>query len=138
MAIKQLSVFLENKQGQLSSAVRTIAEAGIDIRALSIAESKDFGILRLIVSDTNKAKTILGEETICKTTDVIAVKMDDNAGALDKVLGVLDKAAINVEYSYAFTAKDMGAYVVFRVDDVAAAEKELLENGVTLICKDDI
>lgn len=138
MAIKQLSVFLENKQGQLSAAVKTIAEAGIDIRALSIGESKDFGILRLIVSDTNKAKAVLGEETLCKTNDVIAVKMDDNAGALHKVLSVLDSAEINVEYSYAFTAKDMGAYVVFRVDDVAAAEKVLLENGVSLIVKDDI
>ncbi len=137
MAIKQLSVFLENKQGQLSEAVKTIAEAGIDIRALSIGESRDFGILRLIVSDTNKAKAVLGD-TICKTTDVIAVKMDDNAGALCEVLKVFDEAKINVEYSYAFTSKDLGAYVVFRVDDVATAEKVLLEKGVKLIVKDDI
>ncbi len=138
MAIKQLSVFLENKQGQLSEAVKTISEAGIDIRALSIAESRDFGILRLIVSDTNKAKSVLGENTICKTNDVIAVKMDDNAGALCEVLKVFDEAKINVEYSYAFTAKDLGAYVVFRVDDVATAEKILLEKDVKLIVKDDI
>lgn len=138
MAIKQLSVFLENKQGQLSEAVKLIADAGIDIRALSIGEANDFGILRLIVSDTNKAKNVLGETTICKTNDVIAVKMEDNAGALCKVLSVFDEAKINVDYSYAFTSKDMGAYVVFRVDDVALGEKVLLEKGVTLICKDDI
>lgn len=138
MAIKQLSVFMENKQGQLSGAVKKIAEAGINIRALSIGEAQDFGILRLIVSDTNKAKAVLGEDTLCKTNDVIAVKMDDNAGALCKVLSVFDAEQIDVEYSYAFTSRDLGAYVVFRVADVAKGEKVLLENGVTLVCKDDI
>lgn len=138
MAIKQLSVFLENKQGQLAEVVKTISNAGVNIRALSIAESKDFGILRVIVSDTNKAKEVLGETAVCKTTDVIAVKMDDNAGALCKVLSVFEEAKINVDYSYAFTAKDTGAYVVFRVDNVAEGEKALLDKGITLICKDDI
>ncbi len=138
MAIKQLSVFLENRQGELSNVVKAISEAGINIRALSIGETGDFGILRLIVSDTNKAKEILGENTLVTTNDVIAVKMEDNAGALYRVLRVFDAAEINVEYSYAFTSRELGAYVVFRVDDVPGAERCLLENGASLICKDDI
>lgn len=138
MAIKQLSVFLENRQGELSNVIKAISEAGINIRALSIGETRDFGILRLIVSDTNKAKDVLGENTLVTTNDVIAVKMEDNAGALCQVLKVFDEAKINVEYSYAFTSKELGAYVVFRVDDVAVAEKCLLEKGIQLICKDDI
>ena len=139
MAIRQLSVFLENKKGQLSETVKLLAQSEINIRALSIAEARDFGILRLIVSDTDKAKEILSAETIVKTTAVIAVKMDDKEGALYKVLQVFDEAGINVEYSYAFTTYySGGAYVVFRVDDAAAAELLLTEKGFELISEVDV
>lgn len=139
MAVKQLSVFLENKQGKLSDVVKSISEAGINIRALSIGDSKDFGILRLIVSDSQKAKDILSEDTIVSLTDVIAVKMSDEEGSLYNILKVLEAASIDVDYAYAFTAKgNDGAYVVFRVDDVAAAEKVLSSNGIVSASEDDI
>lgn len=134
MAIKQLSVFIENKQGKLSDAVKVISEANINIRAMSIGDSNDFGILRMIVSDPDKAKILLSEDTIVNETDVIAVKMDDKEGALYKILEALEEAQINVEYTYAFTARaELGAYVVFRVNDVAAAEKVLAEKNFVLL-----
>ncbi|MCQ2543854.1 MAG: amino acid-binding protein [Lachnospiraceae bacterium] len=134
MAIKQVSVFVENKKGKLVEVIEKLAKANINIQAMSIADSKDFGILRLIVSDNDKAVALLEEDTIVKTTDVIAVKMDDIEGALYKVLQTLDKADINVDYSYAFTVhKELDAYVVFRVDNIADAEKILADNGFTLL-----
>ena len=138
MAIRQLSVFIENKKGKLSDAVKTISEAGINMRAMSIGDSDVFGILRLIVSDTAKAYSLLSEDMIVKVTDVIAVKMSDKEGALYTVLRVLEKADINVEYTYAFTARELGAYVVFRVNDVEAAEKALSDKGIVLMTEDEI
>lgn len=138
MAIRQLSVFIENKKGKLSDAVKTISEAGINMRAMSIGDSDDFGILRLIVSDTAKAYSLLSEDMIVKVTDVIAVKMNDKEGALYNILRVLEKAEINVEYTYAFTARELGAYVVFRVNDVELAEKALADKGMTLISEEEI
>ncbi len=137
MAIKQLSVCIENKEGKLSDAVKIISEAGINMRAMSIGDSDDFGILRLIVSDTEKACELLSESTIVKLTDVIAVKMNDKEGALYNVLKVLEEAKINVEYTYAFTAKNLNAYVVFRVGDVKAAEKVLVDNGIAIMTEEE-
>ena len=108
------------------------------MRAMSIGDSDDFGILRLIVSDTAKAYSLLSEDMIVKVTDVIAVKMNDKQGALYTVLRVLEKADINVEYTYAFTARELGAYVVFRVNDVEAAEKALSDKGIVLMTEDEI
>lgn len=134
MAIKQLSVFIENKQGKLSNTVKVISDAGINIRALSIADTKDFGILRLIVSDTAKAKEMLSADTIVTITDVIAVKMDDKQGALYTILKTLEENQINVEYTYAFTGHEkLDAYVVFRVNDAAAAERILGDSGFTTL-----
>ena len=139
MAIKQLSVFIENKQGKLSDAVKIISGAGINMRAMSIADTNDFGILRLIVSDIDKAKALLSENTVVNVTDVIAVKMDDKEGSLYKILAVLEEAEINVDYAYAFTAKgDLGAYVVFRVSDVDEAEKALADKGFVSITEGSI
>lgn len=134
MAIKQLSVLIENKKGILSDTIKKISDAGINIRALSIGDAKEFGILRMIVSDTEEAKKVLSEDTIVNTTDVIAVKMDDKEGALYEILQVLENAEINIEYTYAFTApKVFGAYVVIRVDDVTIAEKALVEKNITVL-----
>ena len=128
MAIQQISVFIENRPGQMANIVKLIADSGINLRAMSIAESAEFGILRLIVSDTEKAKEMLSKEALVKVNDVVAVRMPDAQGALYTILTVLDKAQVNVEYSYAFTApKNGGAYVVFRVDDAAAAESILAD-----------
>lgn len=139
MAINQLSVFVENQKGGLLSTVRTLAEAGINIRAMSIADTKDFGILRLITSDNEKAKAVLSEASMLNVTKVIAAKMEDEAGALYKVLQILSDAQINIEYLYAFTASEkFGAYVVLRVSDVGAAQEVLNEKGVSTLSEEDI
>lgn len=134
MAVKQLSVFVENKAGKLSETVKALANADINIRAMSIADTKDFGILRLIVSDVERAKHVLDGDHLVTITDVIAVEMKDESGALNEILTVLDKTGINIEYMYAYTAPvDSGAYVVFRVDDCKAAEDTLKANGINVL-----
>jgi len=134
VAITQLSVFLENKPGQLAAAVKLISEGGVNIRALSLADTRDFGILRLIVSDNKKAKELLAEKSIVTETPVIAVKMEDEAGALNRILQSLQEERINVEYLYAFTgAAAYSAYTVLRVDDAAHAELVLKNNGVSTL-----
>ena len=139
MAIKQLSIFVDNKPGKLIDIVKSISDAGINIRAMSIADTQDFGILRLIVSDNERLMKILGEKSIVKTTEVLAVKMEDKAGALYNVVKVLSDAGINIEYVYAFTAhSELGEYVVFRVDDVRSAEKELNDKGFVTLNSEDM
>ena len=139
MAIQQISVFVENKQGKLVETVKALAENDINIRAMSIADTKDFGILRMITSDNAKTKEVLSEDTVVNTTDVIAVKMADRPGALYKVIDILSKAGVNIEYMYAFTASDsLGAYVVFRVDDVPQAQQLMDENGMKSLNNEDL
>ncbi len=139
MAITQLSVFLENKPGQLAEAVKEISEAGINIRALSVADTKDFGILRMIVSDISKTKALLSEKVIVTETSVIAVKMDDQAGALSKILNILAKENINLEYIYAFTGPEAySAYVVLRLDDTEHAESVLNKSGIPTLSNTEL
>ncbi len=139
MAITQLSAFLENVPGTLCKAVAAITDAGVNIRALSVADTKDFGILRVIVSDTEKTKEALNKATLVRETPVIAVKMNDQAGALNNILKILGAADINVEYVYAFTGAIQGnAYVVLRVDDVAHAEETLNSNNIQTLNDEDI
>ena len=139
MAIQQISVFVENKQGKLVETVKTLADNDINIRAMSIADTKDFGILRMITSDNEKTKAVLAADTVVNTTEVIAVKMADRPGALYKVIDILSKAGINIEYMYAFTASDaLGAYVVFRVDDVPTAQKLIDDNGLKSLDDEDV
>ena len=117
MAIKQLTVFVENRQGALVSITDTLARHNINIRALSIAETEDFGILRLIVNDEAAAEKTLSEEGyLIKVTDVVGVKIGDAPGKLSEALGVLDRTGINMEYLYAFMSRtEKHAYVVIRV-----------------------
>lgn len=138
MAIKQVSVFIENKKGKLSDAVKIIAEADINIRAMSIGDADEFGILRLIVSDTEKAKELLSESTVVKVIDVIAVRMEDKKGALYTILKVLEEAQINVEYTYAFAVPGAGDHVVFRVDNVEEAEKVFAEHGIKTLSMEEM
>ena len=140
MAIQQLTVFLENKQGKLAKITDLLAREGIDLRALSIADTAEFGILRLIVNDTEKAKRILGENNVLvKITDVVGVRLSDKPGELAEVLSKLDCAGINVEYLYAFLmpAAD-SAYVVLRVEKNDEAEQVLQKAGFRLVCTKDI
>lgn len=140
MSLKQLTVFVENKQGALVSITDELAKTHVDIRALSIADTEQFGILRLIVNDNEKAtKALLDSGCLLKITEVVGVKIGDQPGKLSKALDVLDKAGINMEYLYAFlTRTEKHAYVVFRVADNAAAEKALENAGFHLISDADV
>ena len=134
MAITQLSVFLENKPGKLYEVVKRISEAGINLRAMTIAEVRDFGILRIIVSDADKAMEVLEDDHIITTTEVVSAVMEDKAGALYDILQALESANVNIEYMYAYTGEVTGsANVVFRVDDIEGAEAQLREAGVQVL-----
>ncbi|MBR6768066.1 MAG: acetolactate synthase [Clostridia bacterium] len=140
MAIKQLTVFVENKKGTVVSVTDILSKNNINLRALSIAETQDFGILRLIVSDEVAAEKVLSENGyLIKVVDTVGVKIGDQPGKLTAALNVLDKADINVEYLYAFMARtEKHAYVVLRVEDNAAAEAALVEAGFHMISEADI
>ncbi len=140
MSIKQLSIFVENKQGTLVDITDTLARHNVNIRALSIADTQDFGILRLIVNDNDTAlKTLTDEGYLIKTTDVVGVKIGDAPGKLSTALNVLDKNNINMEYLYAFMSRtEKHAYVVLRVADNKAAETALEDAGFHLITDADI
>lgn len=140
MAIKQLTVFVQNKKGTIVSVTDALAKNNLNIRALSIAETEDFGILRLIVNDENSAEKVLSEQGyLIKTVDVVGVKIGDEPGKLTAALDVLDKASINVEYLYAFMARtEKHAYVVLRVENNEAAESALTNAGFKLITEADI
>ena len=134
MYIKQLSIFIENKVGRLQAIMDTLSENGINIRALSIAETTEFGILRIITPDVEKAKKVLREvDVISKITDVIAVYVDDQAGGLAKMLKCITAAEVNVEYMYAFLGRTEGKALMFlKADDEAKAEKALVASGMEL------
>ena len=119
MNIHQISVFLENRTGQLAEITKLMADAGVDIRALSIAETADYGLARMIVDDSHKASRILLEQgDILSMTPVWAVEVPDQAGGLAQVLGVLAEAGVDVDYMYSlFTHKEGNAYMVMRVSD---------------------
>ena len=140
MAIKQLTVFVQNKKGTVVSVTDILAKNDINIRALSIAETEEFGILRLIVDNEPAATKILEENGyLIKTIDVVGVKIGDKPGALTAALNVLDKANINVEYLYAFMARtEKHAYVVLRVEGNDAVESALESAGLHLISNEDI
>lgn len=140
MAIKQLTVFVENKQGTVVSITEILSQNNINLRALSIAETEAFGILRLIVNDEDAAVKALTEAGyLLKVTEVVGVKIGDAPGKLSAVLRVLDEKNINVEYMYAFMARtEKHAYVVIRVEDNELAEKTLEEAGFHIITKADV
>jgi hypothetical protein len=140
MKIKQLSVFLENKSGRLAAVTRLLAAKGINIRALSIADTSDFGILRLIVNDPYAAYQALKEGGFTVSlTEVLGVEMPDRPGALSNILTHLEEAGINIEYLYAFLGKgDNGALVIFRVEDLNKAIEILSAKGVRLVDEEKI
>ena len=140
MAIKQLTVFVQNQKGTVVAVTDILSKNNINLRALSIAETEDLGILRLIVNDEKAAEKVLAENGyLIKVVDVVGVKIGDAPGKLTSALGVLDKANINVEYLYAFMARtEKHAYVVLRVEDNAVAEAALTEAGFKLITDADI
>lgn len=140
MFIRQISVFVENKQGSLVKITDVLSKENIDLRAMSIADTQDFGILRLIVSDTDRAVEILKRENcIVTVTEVVGARLRNEPGALATVVRVLSDAGINMEYMYAFNgATPHHAYVVLRVDDNAKVEEMLLANGIKTISEEQV
>lgn len=140
MKVKQISVFLENKSGRLATVTRVLGENNINIRALSIADTTDFGILRLIVDNPEQAWVILKENDFTvSNTDIIAVQMADQPGGLAGILKVLDNIKINIEYMYAFVGRsDADAVVVFRVEEIDRAIELLQKAGVKLLAAKEV
>ncbi|MBP3627445.1 MAG: acetolactate synthase [Clostridia bacterium] len=140
MFIKQLSIFVENKPGRLHSIMDALGENGVDISALSIADTTDFGILRIIVSDIDKAREVLREiGVISKVTNVIAVYIDHKIGGLAAVLDHISDAGIGIEYMYAFLGRTEGkALMVLKADDEEMAAEVLSANGVKLASMEEI
>jgi hypothetical protein len=135
MQVEQISIFIENKSGRLAEVTRVLGSQGINIRALSLADTSDFGILRLIVDQTDLAKAALKEQgfTVSKT-EVVAVEVPDQPGGLYSILKVLDDARVNVEYMYAFVERCGGdAVIIFRFDDSVQAIEVLLASGMKVL-----
>ncbi|MEJ2685068.1 MAG: ACT domain-containing protein, partial [Candidatus Sulfobium sp.] len=140
MKVEQISVFLENKSGRLAEVAEVLAGADVNIRALSLADTTDFGILRLIVNDTEKAKKVLRDTgfTVGKT-EVLAVEVSDRPGGLAKILNVMKDNGINVEYMYAFVQKSGGnAIIIFRFDELDKAIETLQKAGIRILKGEDV
>ena len=141
MSVKQISVFLENKPGKLCAMTEVLAREQIEMRALSLAETKDFGIVRIIVDDVYKATTVLKDEGyVHSVTSVLGVAIPDVPGGLSQVLRVLGEADINVEYMYAFLGgKDVDhAYMIFRVEDNEKAAAALSSRGIRIVEQEEM
>lgn len=140
MFIKQLSVFVENKHGRLEAIINALGEKGVNISALSIAETSDFGVLRLIVDDIDAAKNCLNEiGVISKITDVIAVYIDDRTGGLASVLKIVSEGGVSIEYMYAFLGRTEGkALMVLKADDEVKVQEVLTSHGIALATPEEI
>ncbi len=139
MSIKQLSVFVQNEHGMLKEVTTFLAENDINIRALSIADTQEFGILRMIVNDTEKAQDALVKDGwITSVNDVIGVRLEDKPGGLAKIVAKITDAGVDMEYAYAFLTKTSSPYLVIRVDDNDAGEKALGGSGIKTLEQEDI
>lgn len=139
MKIQQLSIFAENKPGHLASSCRLLAESGVDLRALMVADTQHFGILRVLVKDTDKARALLEKAGhVVKTTEVIAVEVADQPGGLVRVLGALEGTSLNIEYVYATPFGRNGkAVLIFRFGDPEAAIERLGTAGITMLSREE-
>ena len=140
MHTKQVSVFLENKKGRLAEVTKLLADEGINIRALSLGDMVDFGVLRLIVNNREHCLRVLkAHDFSAQETDVIAVEIDDRPGGLHRVIEILGREAINIEYMYAFCEKSgKNAIVVFKIDDADRAVETLKNGGISILREDVI
>ena len=141
MSVKQISVFLENRPGCLHEMTKALADANIDLRGLSLAETSDFGIVRLIVDDViGTANTLKDAGFVASLTDVLAVEVPNVPGGLNRVLEILDGAGVNVEYMYAILGnkKSDTAYMIFRVNDNAKASSALTGSGVKIMGAEEL
>ena len=140
MTVKQISVFLENKPGRLAELTEVLSRNNIDMRALSLAEAADFGIVRLIVDDVYGASTVLKDaDYIISISRVLALEIPDEPGALGRTITVLGENDINVEYMYAFTTRKKGvAFMIFRVEDNQKAIEVLKGSGIRPVCQEEL
>ncbi|MCL2508358.1 MAG: ACT domain-containing protein [Oscillospiraceae bacterium] len=140
MTIKQISIFVENRAGRLADITGLLAESKIDIRALSIADTTDYGILRLIVNDPDQAVDVLRQSGMTvSATEVLGIKVEDIPGGFAKAIRTLSDKDISVEYAYAFITPDVGkAYVIVRVENNASAADALKTAGITIISQEEI
>lgn len=138
--VKQISVFVENKPGRLKDVICTLAENNIDIKALSLADTTEFGIIRMVVSDAEKAKEVLSDSgVIVRICDILAVAVQDVPGALTKTFGILGDNGLPVEYMYAFGEKiGDSSIIAIRTDDMQLAKEKLISGGVTILNNEDI
>jgi hypothetical protein len=140
MKVEQITVFLENRSGRLADVAMLLADAGVNIRATTLADAADFGILRLIVNDTERARQVLKDSgfTVSKT-HVVAVAVPDKPGGLAEILTAIKYAQLNVEYMYAFVHhRDVDATIIFRFDDVDHAVASLQKAGLRLLSGEEI
>lgn len=139
MKVTQISIFLENTGGRIAEATSILARAGINIRAMSLADTTDFGVLRLIVSDVDKAEKALKDHgfTVGKT-NVVAVQVEDKPGGLNNILQILAKAEINVEYIYALLKEGKNAVMIFRFDNTDNALRVLSENNINVFTGEEV
>jgi len=135
MKVEQISIFIENKSGRLAEVSGILGDSGVNIRALSLADTSDFGILRLIVDDSEKALQVLrGHKFTVSKTEVIGVAVPDSPGGLSSILHILDQNNVNVEYMYAFVERSGdNAVIIFRFDDIDEAIRVLAENRITIL-----
>jgi hypothetical protein len=140
MTVDQISVFVENKPGKLNEVTKVLSDNKIDIRAMSLADTADFGILRVIVGDTIHAIEVLRSSgCVVSLTPVLAIEIKDEPGSLGVVLDTLANGGVNIEYMYAFiTRKAQGAYVVMRVEDNDKAQSVLNAAGISVASKDEL
>lgn len=140
MKVEQLSIFLENKSGRLSKALDAISSVNVNIRALSLADTSEFGILRLIVDDLDKAKNAIESAGFTvKKTDVIAIQVPDKPGGLANILNVLSAQSINIEYMYAFVEKaSQDAVVIFRIEKINDAIEALKSNNIKVLTAQEL
>jgi hypothetical protein len=137
---KQVCVFLENKKGRLAEVTGLLKDEAINIRALSLADMPDLGVLRLIVDDRERClRALKARGFAVRETDVIGVEMEDRPGGLHRIVEVFDREGINIEYMYTFFRKDSGAaIVVLKIDDAARAVETLQKNGISILPEDAI
>jgi hypothetical protein len=140
MSVTQLSVFIENKPGHLEQILETLGQGGVNLIALTVAETTDFGVLRMIVADPPKAANLLRSRQItCSNTEVLAVELDDRPGCLWEALKAFSKRNLNIEYMYAFTEKRRDkAVMIFRFDGMDAAKKVVQEAGYKVLAQSDL
>lgn len=140
MSVKQISIFIENEKGSLAEVTKFIADKKINLKALSIADTQDFGILRIITDNPNEARDMLKNEGYTVTaTSVLAVELTDSPGSMASILNVLSESDISVEYTYAFMSTvENKAYMIFRVDDNTKATTALIAANIPVINQEDI